>query len=45
MQLPGAGSSSIEAAPVFEISNVQLSGSNEIGAIQLTPLGSSGRRA
>jgi tetratricopeptide (TPR) repeat protein len=45
VQLPGAGPSAIEAAPVFEIGNVQLSGSNEIGLIQLNPLGGgSGRR-
>jgi hypothetical protein len=40
VQLPGAGPSSIEAAPVFEIGNVQLGGNNEIGMIQLNPLGS-----
>ncbi len=44
VQLPGSGPSSIEGAPVFEIGNVQLSGNNEIGMIQLNPLGT-GRRA
>ncbi|MBA3961459.1 MAG: tetratricopeptide repeat protein [Chthoniobacterales bacterium] len=44
VQLPGAGPSSIEGAPVFEIGNVQLSANNEIGMIQLNPLGT-GRRA
>ncbi len=44
VQLPGAGPSSIEGAPVFEIGNVQLSGGNDLGMIQLNPLGGSGRR-
>lgn len=37
VQLPGAGPSSIEGAPVFEISNVQAGGNGEIGLIQLNP--------
>lgn len=42
---PGAGPSSIEGAPVFEIGNVQLSGgNNEVGVIQLNPLGGIVRR-
>ncbi len=45
VQLPGAGPSSIEGAPVFEIGNVQAGGNGEIGLIQLTPGGSAPRRA
>jgi len=37
MQLPGAGPSSIDSAPVFEIENVQLGGGSELGLIQVTP--------
>ncbi len=37
MQLPGAGPSSIDNAPVFEIENVQLGPGNELGLIQVTP--------
>jgi tetratricopeptide (TPR) repeat protein len=37
MQLPGAGPSSIDNAPVFEIENVQLGGGSELGLIQVTP--------
>ncbi len=44
VQLPGAGPSSIEGAPVFEIGDVQLAGNNDLGLIQLNPLGGSGRR-
>jgi len=36
IQLPGAA---IENAPVFEITNVQLTNSGEIAMLQLTPLG------
>jgi hypothetical protein len=39
MQLPGSGPSSIDSAPVFEIENVQLGGSNELGLIQVAPSG------
>jgi hypothetical protein len=45
IQLPGAGPNSIEGAPVFEIGNVQLIGSNESGLLQLNPLGGSVKRA
>jgi predicted Zn-dependent protease len=44
VQLPGAGPSSIEGAPVFEIGNVQLGGNGELGLIQLTPPGSGAKR-
>jgi tetratricopeptide (TPR) repeat protein len=37
MQLPGAGPSSIDNAPVFEIENVQLGPGNELGLIQVAP--------
>ena len=37
MQLPGAGPSSIDNAPVFEIENVQLGPGSELGLIQVTP--------
>ena len=37
MQLPGSGPSSIDTAPVFEVSSVQLGASNELGLIQVTP--------
>ncbi|HEY2712542.1 MAG TPA: tetratricopeptide repeat protein [Chthoniobacterales bacterium] len=39
MQLPGSGPSSIDSAPVFEIENVQLGGSNELDLIQVAPSG------
>ena len=39
VQLPGAGPSAIEGAPVFEIGNVQLAGNGEIGMMQLNPRG------
>lgn len=45
VQLPGAGPSAIEGAPVFEIANVQVGGSGEIGLIQLGPPGAPPRRA
>lgn len=45
VQLPGAGPSAIEGAPVFEIANVQVGGSGEIGLIQLGPPGAPQRRA
>ncbi|MDQ3119658.1 MAG: tetratricopeptide repeat protein [Verrucomicrobiota bacterium] len=41
VQLPDAGPSAVEGAPVFEVSNVQLAGNGEIGMMQLTPQGSS----
>ena len=38
MQLPGAGPSTIDNAPVFEIENVQVGeGGSELGMIQVTP--------
>jgi hypothetical protein len=39
VQLPGAGPSAPENAPVFDITNVQLAGSGEIGMMQLNPHG------
>jgi len=39
VQLPGAGPSAIEGAPVFEIANLQVGGNGEIGVIQLNPSG------
>lgn len=39
VQLPGAGPSAVEGAPVFEIGNVQLAGNGEIGMMQLNPRG------
>ncbi len=38
VQLPGSGPSAVEGAPVFEIGNVQLSGS-DIAMMQLNPRG------
>jgi hypothetical protein len=39
VQLPGAGPSAIEGAPVFEIANIQSGGNGDIGLIQLNPPG------
>ena len=39
VQLPGAGPSAVEGAPVFEIGTVQLAGNGEIGMMQLNPRG------
>jgi hypothetical protein len=39
VQLPGAGPSAVEGAPVFEVSNVQLAGNGEIGMMHLTAQG------
>lgn len=39
VQLPGAGPSAVEGAPVFEITNVQLAGNGEIGTMQLSAQG------
>ena len=39
VQLPGAGPSAIEGAPVFEIASIQSGGNGEIGLIQLNPPG------
>jgi predicted Zn-dependent protease len=43
VQLPGAGPSAIEGAPVFEIANMQVGGNGEIGLIQLNPPGGTRR--
>ena len=39
VQLPGAGATALENAPVFEITNVQLANNGEIAMLQLNPLG------
>ncbi|MDQ6623053.1 MAG: tetratricopeptide repeat protein [Verrucomicrobiota bacterium] len=39
VQLPGAGPSAPENAPVFEITSVQVAGSGELGMMQLSPAG------
>jgi hypothetical protein len=44
VQLPGAGPSAPENAPVFEITNVQLAGSGELGLIQLNPPGAAAKQ-
>ena len=43
VQLPGAGS--IDSAPVFEIANLQLTGTGDIGMMQLHLLGHGPKRA
>jgi hypothetical protein len=45
VQLPGAGPSAVEGAPVFEIANVQLAGNGEIGMMQLTAHGAAPKPA
>jgi hypothetical protein len=45
VQLPGAGPSAVEGAPVFEVSNVQLAGNGEIGIMHLTAQGAAPRPA
>ena len=45
VQLPSAGGAAIEGAPVFEIANLQLTGSGEIGMMQLNLLGHGPKRA
>jgi hypothetical protein len=45
VQLPGAGPSGGEAAPMFEIANLQLTGGGELGMMQLNLLGQGSRRA
>ena len=45
VQLPGAPPAAGEAAPLFEIANVQLTGAGEIGLMQLNLLGHGARRA
>jgi Flp pilus assembly protein TadD len=45
VQLPGAGPSAVEGAPVFEIANVQLAGNGEIGIMQLNAQGAAPKPA
>ena len=45
VQLPGAGPSAVEGAPVFEITNVQLAGNGEIGIMQLSAQGAAPKPA
>ena len=45
VQLPGAGPSGGEVAPMFEIANLQLTGSGELGMMQLNLIGQGPRRA
>ncbi len=45
VQLPGAGPSAVEGAPVFEIANVQIAGNGEIGMLQLNAQGSAPKAA
>src|SRR5438552_4747448 len=45
VQLPSAGGAVVEGAPVFEISNLQLTGSGEIGMMQLNLTGHGPKRA
>ncbi|MDQ6861484.1 MAG: tetratricopeptide repeat protein [Verrucomicrobiota bacterium] len=42
VQLPGSGPSAPDGGPTFEVTNVQLGGSGEIGIIQLNPAGGGG---
>ena len=45
VQLPGAGPSAVEGAPVFDIANVQITGNSEIGMMQLNAQGSAPKAA
>jgi tetratricopeptide (TPR) repeat protein len=45
VQLPGAGPSAVEGAPVFEIANVQIGGNGEISMMQLNAQGAAPRAA
>jgi tetratricopeptide (TPR) repeat protein len=45
VQLPGAGPSAVEGAPVFEITNVQLGGNGDIGIMQLSAQGAAPKPA
>ena len=38
VQLPGAGASPVENAPMFEITNVEMASNGEIGLLQLNPV-------
>src|SRR5438477_4538433 len=42
VQLPGAGASSVENAPMFEITNVQMASKGEIAMLQLNPVAKRG---
>jgi hypothetical protein len=45
VQLPGAGPSAVEGAPVFDVTNVQLGGNGEIGIMQLSAQGAAPKPA
>jgi hypothetical protein len=45
VQLPGAGPSAVEGAPVFDIANVQITGNGEIGMMQLNAHGAAPKAA
>ena len=45
VQLPGAGPSAVEGAPVFEIANLQIAGNGEIGMMQLNAQGAAPKAA
>ncbi|MFL6589417.1 MAG: hypothetical protein ACJ8M4_04530, partial [Chthoniobacterales bacterium] len=45
VQLPGAGPSAVEGAPVFEIANVQITGNGDIGMMQLNAQGAAPKAA
>jgi tetratricopeptide (TPR) repeat protein len=45
VQMPSAGGAPVDGAPVFEISNLQLTASGEIGMMQLNLLGHGPKRA
>jgi tetratricopeptide (TPR) repeat protein len=45
VQLPSAGGALVEGAPIFEIANLQLTGSGDIGMMQLNLLGHGPKRA
>lgn len=45
VQLPGAGPSAVEGAPVFEIANVQIGGNGELSMMQLNAQGAAPKAA
>jgi tetratricopeptide (TPR) repeat protein len=45
VQLPSASGAMVEGAPIFEIANLQLTGSGDIGMMQLNLLGHGPKRA
>ena len=45
VQLPSASGAMVEGAPIFEIANLQLTGSGDIGMMQLNLLGQGPKRA